>query len=156
MSDALSAIRGERLRRTTVAAAVLVVIASMTLLASLGAWSSATPAQTTRFQPALIPGDYILYTCTNSKITAGSTTLCNNQQVLLDSCDSTVCLLSVTDTPASGYTFSKWTSSGDAFLSGSSSACGSSTSSTSNPATFCMSVPNVGSKYSGDLTVTVT
>jgi hypothetical protein len=139
----------------------VIVLATITLAgtAVFAGWGGSAIRMVTlpdsHAQPAYIPGDYITYTCTNSQITGGGVTLCNNQVRTLDSCDQTVCLLSVTDTPSGTHTFSKWTTSGDAFIGGTSSGCNSSTSSTSNPVTLCMSVPNSGGKYAGSLTATV-
>jgi hypothetical protein len=145
-------------RRAIVGVLALATIAvlGMALLAAVGGSAVRTVAiPNSHAEPAYIPGDYITYTCTNSKITTGSTTICNNQGITIDSCDSSVCTLSVTDTPAGTHVFNHWTTSGDAYIGASGSGCSSTTTSTSNPITLCMLVPNSGGKYGGTLTATV-
>ncbi len=111
-------------------------------------------------QPAVTTGDYIYYHCTNSVITAGGVTVCNNQaSAVVDRCGSGYCGISVSDSPLSGHGFQYWLSSGDAFYGCASGGCvnGCSTQQSSllNPDTLCMSVPNPGVKYAGDVTAHV-
>ncbi|MGD0249333.1 MAG: hypothetical protein ABSB97_00340 [Thermoplasmata archaeon] len=76
-----------------------------------------------------------------------------------------MCTYTTTDTSAQGYSFSKWTVSGDAFYGekgagtlGNPFACNNlnSDTNTTNPISpFCMSVPVTSGTYDGFLTATV-
>jgi hypothetical protein len=138
-------------------ALAIAAIAVLSIGVGLGSIVSA-PTGNSGLQPQYIPGDYITFQCTDSKIVAGGTTVCNNQASnTVDMCDVTQCVYSTSDSPLSGYSFSKWTASSDAFFGVvSSTQCGSSQSSTANPVSLCMIVASPGGRYGGVLTATVT
>jgi len=138
----------------------LAVIACATVIWVLAAGSPTSgAAPNSGLQTAVIPGDYVGFTCSHSVISIGGTVFCDNQTgKQWDMCDTNQCLLTGTDSVFPGYYFSKWTASSDAFFgAGTGGApCSSSQSSTANPVTLCFSVPNMGNKYGGTVTAVVT
>lgn len=152
---------GRRFRRSgkvliALAIAILVAVLSGALgvLVTVG---SSTAIASSQMQVALPPGDYITFSCDHSVVSVtGGNVLCNDQSsVTMDMCDSSRCLVNMTDNPNGVYSFSSWSASGDAFFGASGSGCSSSHSSTSNPVQLCMNVPNTASRYSGSVTANV-
>jgi hypothetical protein len=122
----------------------------------------AAPANSTAsgLRPAIIPGDYITYHCTNVEITVGGAVVCNNQaSSKVDSCDSTYCVVTLAaEKFYNGAGFVGWTSTGDAYLDcnfyGCNEGCGTAQENLLNPDPyFCMSVPNSGDICAGEVTV---
>jgi hypothetical protein len=116
---------------------------------------SNAPSSPSHLQTQYVPGDYITYECLGSEITGLGVTLCDNQAShVVDSCDSSTCLISVTDKPLSG-SFEYWTSSGDAYVATVTGVCATTQYSLSNPTSLCMHASSPSGRYSGVLSATV-
>jgi len=99
--------------------------------------------QTANVRPEYIPETYVDFTCYHSEITLDGVVACHDQSIGQPSCGSpqppTTCSYTIKDVPDSGYTFSSWSTSGEASISGS---------------TLYVHVPGVG-RYMGYVTANV-
>ncbi len=93
--------------------------------------------------PNILPGDYVTFSCDHGAVYLGGTLVCHDGSTSKDVCDSANCTDSLSATMDSGYTFSKWTDSGDASVW--CKLCSSTKVS--------FNVPNPGNIYSGSVTL---
>ena len=93
--------------------------------------------------PSILPGDYVTFACDHGAVYLGGLQVCHDGSVSKDGCASSNCTDSLSATMDSGYTFSKWTESGDASVW--CKLCSN--------AKVSFNVPNPGNIYSGSVTL---
>jgi len=111
--------------------------------------SDMQPVYASDMGPALIPGDFVYFTCQHGSVSLTGSIVCHDQSdVSVAVCGSGDCTYTLRASMDSGYTFGSWTSSADSCL-GTYPTCGN--TSNANPSPYWGY--GGSSRYSGTLTL---